>query len=47
MTIEDQLEIEINEEQIKKTLMSSDIAEFKDNKEEAEMMVDSLAEFLV
>ena len=27
--------------------MSSDMAEFKDNKEEAEMMVDSLAEFLV
>jgi len=27
--------------------MSSDMPEFKDNKEEAEIMVDSLAEFLL
>jgi len=41
------LDIVFNEEQIKTTLMASDMAEFKDNKDEAEMLVESLAEFLV
>ena len=46
-TVEDQMDIVISEEDIKKTLLASDMAEFKDNKDEAEVLLESLAEFLV
>lgn len=45
--MEDSIEIVISEEDIKKTLMDSDMPEFKDNKEEAEVLVETLAEFLI
>ena len=32
---------------IKEVLLASNIQEFKDNKDEAEMMIDSLSEFLL
>jgi hypothetical protein len=32
---------------IKKILLGSDLTEFKDNKEEAEVLLESLAEFLL
>ena len=41
------MEIVISEEDIKKTLLASDMAEFKDNKDEAEVLLENLAEFLV
>jgi hypothetical protein len=44
--VEDQIEIAIDQDQIKKTLLGSDMIEFKDNKDEAEILLESLTEFL-
>ena len=41
------LDIAINEEEIKKTLMASPMTEFKDNKDDAEILLESLADFLL
>jgi len=47
MNIEDQVEINLSEDIIKETLLSSSIPELKENKDEVEIMIDSLVEFLL
>ncbi len=37
----------IPDEEIKRVLMASDLTEFKDNKEEGEILIESLSEFLL
>ena len=48
MTVEDQIAIVISEDEIKSTLLGSkNIPELKENREEAEIIIDSLVEFLL
>ena len=47
MTVEDQMDIVISEDDIRNTLMGSDLAEFKENKDESEVLIESLVEFLL
>ena len=44
--MDDQLDIAINHDEIKTRLLASDMPEFRDNKEEGEILVESLSEFL-
>jgi hypothetical protein len=46
MNVDDQVERAYSEEDIKSILLASEISEFKDNREEAEVLLESLAEFL-
>ena len=45
--MEDQIDIVISEDDIRKTLLASDLAEFKGNKDESEVLIESLVEFLL
>lgn len=41
------MDIVISEDDIRKTLLGSDLAEFKGNKDESEVLIESLVEFLL